>query len=646
MKTQPIRPARLHFEPDGTVRAPDFDDLYHPRIGAAEQARHVFLAGNGLPQRWAGRTRFVVLETGFGLGNNFLATWQAWRDDPARCERLFFVSIEKHPPTREDLARAHAGSPWPDLSSQLLQAWPPATANLHPLRFEGGRVRLLLAYGDIAQVLRELRLRFDALYLDGFAPAKNPAMWEPRVVQAVARRAAPGATAATWSVARGVRDALVSAGFEVHTQPGVGGKREITTARHAPRFQPPAVASHDAPPRGDAVVVGAGLAGAWVAHELASLGWNVRVLDRQPVPAGETSGNPAGLFHGTVHADDGPHARLFRAAGLLVERRLRPWIADGQLEGQLQGLLRLERRDDALQSMAALIESQGLPPDYVQAWSAARAAAAAGVPLAHAAWFYPGGGWVSPPALVRRLLDGSGIRFVGGIEVSRLQRITDGWRLLDGGGRVVAEAPVIVLAHAGQAAPLLADAQPDPWPLTRARGQVTVWRRSDGSSAGLLLPLAGDGYALPLPGGDLLCGGATGADGDDPAPGDADHLANLERLERLSGLAIDAAGSGQRLEGRVGWRLQAADRLPIVGALPLPRDAWPPSGRHDQVRWVPRLPGLHVATAFGGRGLTLAPLAGALLAAQIDGSPLPLETSLAEALDPARWAVREWRRAH
>jgi tRNA 5-methylaminomethyl-2-thiouridine biosynthesis bifunctional protein len=44
-----------------------------------------------LPQRWAGRRHFVILETGFGLGHNFLATWAAWRDDPQRCEDLWFV---------------------------------------------------------------------------------------------------------------------------------------------------------------------------------------------------------------------------------------------------------------------------------------------------------------------------------------------------------------------------------------------------------------------------------------------------------------------------------------------------------------------------------------------------------------------------
>ena len=75
MKSRAIVPARIEFDADGLPYAPDFGDRYHPRIGALAQARHVFLAGNDLPARWAGRERFTVLETGFGLGNNFLATW-------------------------------------------------------------------------------------------------------------------------------------------------------------------------------------------------------------------------------------------------------------------------------------------------------------------------------------------------------------------------------------------------------------------------------------------------------------------------------------------------------------------------------------------------------------------------------------------
>lgn len=105
MRLATIVPAEVDFSDPAAPAAPAFGDVYHSRAGALAQARHVFLGGNGLPGRWQGRRRFVVLETGFGLGNNFLATWDAWRQDPARCERLVFVSVEKHPLRREDLAR-------------------------------------------------------------------------------------------------------------------------------------------------------------------------------------------------------------------------------------------------------------------------------------------------------------------------------------------------------------------------------------------------------------------------------------------------------------------------------------------------------------------------------------------------------------
>ena len=655
MKTQPIRPARLQLDGDGVVRAPDFDDVYAPRAGAGEQARQVYLQGNGLPARWAGRHRFVVLETGFGLGNNFLATWQAWRDDPQRCERLVFVSIDRHPPTRDDLARVEAaaslGGPCA-LVAQLLSAWPPLTPNLHPLAFEQGRVRLLLGWGDVAQMLPQLALQFDALFLDGFAPARNPAMWDARLIKALGRRAAAGATVATWSAAPAVRDALASVGFDVKTAPGVGGRGEMTTGRFAPRFQARGAlpgntgASASTAEQRSAVVVGAGLAGAWVAHELAALGWQVTVLDRHSEPATETSGNPAGLFHGTVHEGDGSYSRLFRAAALLAQRRLQPWIDGGQVPGQVHGLLRLVRRPDTATSMNATLIAQGLPADYVQALSAAQARARAGVPLSHAAWWYPGGGWIAPPALVRHLLQTPGVRFMGGIDVAQLKRSHGGWQLLDPHQTVLAESAVVVLAHAAQALSLAGARGADAWPMQRIRGQVTVWRGVPGTVMPLAIPVAGDGYALPLPGGDMLCG-ATSSEGEDDDPvRDSDHLRNLERFERLTGLqgfsgpSVLKAGG---LEGRVGWRLQAADRLPIVGPVPMAMVDWP-AGRHDQVRLVPRLPGLHVATAFGARGLTLAPLAAAWLAALIDGEPLPLENDLAEAIDPARWQVRRVRR--
>jgi len=635
VKTEPIRPAQIDFS--GAVpQAPAFGDVYHPRIGALAQARHVFLQGNGLPERWRARKRFVIVEAGFGLGNNFLATWDAWRRDPQRCERLVFVAVERHPPTRDDLRRAHAGSPLPELAAALVASWPPLTPNLHALDFDEHRLTLLLAFGDVAAVLPRLRATADAFFLDGFAPARNPEMWQPRVLKALGRIAAPGATLATWSAAHELRDGLTAAGFEVQLGSGIGGKRDITLARFAPRFQMHALPSAAVPTATEAVVVGAGLAGACAAEALARAGVAVTVLDRHGAPAQETSGNPGGLFHGTVNADDGPYARLFRAAALHAQRRHADAVARGAA-GAVQGLLRLDDRAEDLAGMQAMLTRLGLPADYVQALASEQASALAGVALDRPAWFYPGGGWMAPAAFVAQALAGPGVRFVGNAAVARLQRAGDQWQLFDHQGRQLAQAPIVVLANAASAPALLQHSGHARWPLQHTRGQVTFWS----GPTTLLRPVAGDGYALPLPGG-ILCG-ATRETGepDDVSLREADHRLNIERLRRLC--AIEAPHDPARWQGRTGWRLHADDRLPIVGALPLP--SWPAGMRADQARLLPREQGFFVLTALGARGLTLAPLLGRLVAAQATGMPWPLEQDLVDAIDPARWRVRAARRA-
>src|SRR4051812_42623516 len=144
MNNEALVPARAELGADGTPWSASFSDVYHPGGGPAGglgQARHVFLAGNGLPARWAGRERFVILETGFGLGLNFLATWQAWRLDPARSGTLHYVSIEKHPFSLPDLRTLHARYPeLSDEAAQLHAAWPMLVPGAHRLVFEGRAV--------------------------------------------------------------------------------------------------------------------------------------------------------------------------------------------------------------------------------------------------------------------------------------------------------------------------------------------------------------------------------------------------------------------------------------------------------------------------------------------------------------------------
>ena len=659
MKTAPVVAGRIEHDAQGLPRSPDFGDLYHPRQGALAQARQVFLGGNDLPSRWRGRERFVILETGFGLGNNFLATWNAWQSDPEHCGQLHFISIEVRPLAKEDMAAMPREGGLAPMAAQLAAAWPPLTCNLHRLSFDAGRVQLLLAFGEVAAWLPQIVASVDAFFLDGFAPAKNPQMWEPRLFKAMARIAAPGATAATWSVARPVREGLRAAGFEIRIAPGSGGKREITVAQFAPRFSPRQSARRRASSVEGAnrqvahepiAIIGGGLAGCAAAWALAEQGRPSVLFERRAELASEGSGNAAGLFHGVVHRHDGHHARLHRAAAFEAQRAVTIAIDERGVRGSASGLLRIEPRAVDAAEMQATLDRLGLPVGYARAVSPAEASMLAGAVIAAPAWYFPGGGWVDPRGLALSFITRAAERTEVhcGIDIAAIRRVGGKWNLLDASARVIATAGTVVLANAGAAMELLGGPSS---PMQRTRGQISSGAVADCPNAeSLRLPVAGSGYVMPAIDGRTWFGATSQTDDDDPQVRAEDHRANVERLSGLFGgpLSIDTA----TLAGRTGFRWSSADRLPLIGAVPLsavgvslglePDPLTSP--RPDQPRFAPRVPGLFVFMGLGSRGIAGSALGAQVLASCVTGAPMPLEADLLDAIDPARFASRTFRR--
>jgi len=244
-----MRPEIIYDE-HGVPRSSQFDDVYHSVHGAVAQSQHVFIQGNQLQQRWQeDQITGWILETGFGLGVNFFTTVCVWLNTASPNKTpLKFISIERYLPSAADIKRV-----WVPLINslesedqlvmqkvldQLLSAWPSEPGE-YTFNLYESRVKLHLILGDVIVGLEEIEQthqacasdwKIDAIYLDGFNPAKNPQMWTPLVFQKIAKLCHVQTTLATWAVSRVVKDGLLQNGFVLSKRPGFLGKREMLTA--------------------------------------------------------------------------------------------------------------------------------------------------------------------------------------------------------------------------------------------------------------------------------------------------------------------------------------------------------------------------------------------------------------------------------
>ena len=660
----------------------------------AQSPNNVFMDGHGLPLRWQGRGHFVILVTRFASGEDVLAMWSAWLADPLRCDRLTIIAIDPHPQApavRGDVSQA--------LRSRLLACWPPMTPGWHHLWLDGTtscagdhpklganqHLRLMLGVGKPGDLLPSLLASVDAFCLCADRDALEAQAMTPTAVSRLNRLAAPGATAVAASASPEMLQALASAQFEVQkakaTHPPA--LNDAASGSFAPRFVP-------APPPGGlwpetakqhrhALVIGAGLAGCSATWSLARQGWRVTLLDAAKGPAHGASGNPGGLFHSIVHAEDGLHARAHRAAALATWARVQEALDRGELPGQAQGLLRLDARMREAGAQALRARQPWLS-EQVRWLNQAEAQLLSGLPVPSGGWHFLQAGWLQPAAYAQWLLVQAQacaeVHTRWSCPVARIQRNEAGglWQAMDAQGQVLGEAPSLVLANAWQVQALLDTLPPSqatsPLPMSAVRGQITVLPSVTDASATCRitlprLPVAGGGYVLSLPDGRLLCGATTQHHDTHPGIREADHRHNLQQAERLGAWHRgDSDGSCdlgapshldiQALTGRVGWRATTPDRLPLVGAMPWHRDrlADASHARREQVRMLPRTRhstdghpqgGLYVVSGLGSRGITWAALAGELLAHWVTGSVCPVEAELRDAMDPARFLARQHR---
>lgn len=663
--------AQLNWDAQGQPRSSQFDDVYFSRASGLAESQHVFLYHNQLAERFAaledGDT-FVIGETGFGTGLNFLCAWQCFNQHAPAGARLQFISVEKYPLQHNDLAQALAL--WPELSElseQLLQQYLAIHSGFQHIQLDHGRISLTLLIGDALDMLQQLDGKINAWFLDGFAPSKNPEMWNEPVFAQLARLATNTTTLATFTSAGFVRRGLIAVGFAMLRVPGYGHKREMLAGQFqatddtdtaskisAPWFARPKHIPLAAEHR-HAIVIGAGIAGCASAASLAARGWRVTLIEQHDKIAQEASGNAQGILYLKLSAHQTALSR-FILSGFGYTRRL---LAARSLESSntsatasamlspddwaICGILQLAFNQKEQQRQDTL--AAHFPESLLHAVSAKQASQQAGIELQQGGLFYPETGWINPPALCHVLSQHPLITLKSAQQAMSLSQDNQQWQV-HADNALIATAPIVVLCNAANVAQF---AQSQHLPLSRVRGQTTQLPATKASQA-INCVVCANGYISPARHHSHTIGASFNFGEDSQAATLAEHRSNLALLHELAPSfkqhcatdTIDVA----TLKGHAAFRCTSIDYLPLVGPV-ADYDAFMQT--YADLRKDARLPlqqscpwhsGLYVNSAHGSRGLLSAPLSAELLSAWICDEPLPLPQELAQQCHPNRFALR------
>ncbi|MEA5190455.1 bifunctional tRNA (5-methylaminomethyl-2-thiouridine)(34)-methyltransferase MnmD/FAD-dependent 5-carboxymethylaminomethyl-2-thiouridine(34) oxidoreductase MnmC [Enterobacter hormaechei] len=657
MKQNAIQPANLEFNAEGTPVSRDFDDVYFSNDNGLEETRYVFLEGNHLSTRFPEHPRrlFVVAESGFGTGLNFLTLWQAFDQyraayPEATLQRLHFISFEKFPLTAHDLRLAHQR--WPELAhwaEQLQTQWPPAIGGCHRLYLDDGRVTLDLWLGDINDLTDKLddsmNQKVDAWFLDGFAPAKNPDMWSPHLFSAMARLARPGATLATFTSAGFVRRGLQEAGFTMRKTKGFGRKRDMLVGVMEQDLAIPAQApwfARRASTSREVAIVGGGIASALLSLALLHRGWQVTLYCADEAPATGASGNRQGALYPLLSAHD-PALFQFFPAAFTFARRLYDSLPVA-FDHDWCGVTQLGWDEKSQQKITQML-SLGLPETIAHAVTAQQVAETAGVDTGCGGIQYPLGGWLCPAELTSAAIalgQSRGLTVHYAHKVQSLSR-TAHWKLRFADGKEAQHASV-VLANGHHITQFTQTASLPVYPVG---GQVSHIPTAPELSK-LRQVLCYDGYLTPQnPSNGHHCIGASYHRGEtDMQYSEADQQQNRQRLvdcfpDASWAKEVDVS-EGQ---ARCGVRCATRDHLPMAGNVPdydatleVYQDL---ADSKETAVSAPVHPELFMLGGLGSRGLCSAPLLAEALAAQMSDEPVPLDRVTLAGLNPNRLWVRK-----
>lgn len=675
--------AQVHFNESGTPVADHFDDVYFSNDSGIDETQHVFVAGNDLAERWQQwrNPTFVIAETGFGTGLNFLVAMRAFNEFRAAnpdhpLKRLYFITTEKFPLPQQDMQRALEAFPALKNEAQALASlYPMGLEGCHRLHFDNHSTTLDLWIGDVHELLPQwhspVNGLIDAWFLDGFAPSKNPDMWTDALFSQMARLSKTGTTFGTFTAAGIVKRGLAGVGFTVKKRNGFGRKRDMLTGvfnqdnenvQHKLRL--PAgpyyrYANDSLDKTSKVAVVGSGLAAATACLALVKRGISTTLYFDGDTLASGASGNPQGGFYPQLHSEASIASRIQAHSFLYARKAYDHTIEHAKACGlsdvahDFCGVIQLSFNDKVAERQNKLAAADVWPEALIKPVDSKEVSDIANLALPYSGLYIGLGGWISPPQLVTAMIEEAlqsgklelkpNHTYVSheAVETTK-QRVQIRFNLDSAENEEVITADHLILAL-GAGAVNASDF--DSLSLRPVRGQVEAIPTQMPIEQ-LNTVLCHKGYMTPVFEGRHALGStyvkndlSTDVRSAETETNLATHVQALANTDIVQALQHDG-------KARAATRLGSPDHQPVVGALhnfDSLKEHYTMLGVGKPLTSAPVLPSSVVSTltCLGSRGLTTAPLMAEVLVSSLCKEPLPLSNDLLNAVNTSRFMTRE-----
>ncbi len=675
--------AQVHFNESGTPVADHFDDVYFSNDSGIDETQHVFVAGNDLAERWQQwrNPTFVIAETGFGTGLNFLVAMRAFNEFRAAnpdhpLKRLYFITTEKFPLPQQDMQRALEAFPaLKDEAQALASLYPMGLEGCHRLHFDNHSTTLDLWIGDVHELLPQwhspVNGLIDAWFLDGFAPSKNPDMWTDALFSQMARLSKTGTTFGTFTAAGIVKRGLAGVGFTIKKRNGFGRKRDMLTGvfnqdnenvQHKLRL--PAgpyyrYANDSLDKTSKVAVVGSGLAAATACLALVKRGINTTLYFDGDTLASGASGNPQGGFYPQLHSEASIASRIQAHSFLYARQAYDHTIEHAKACGLADvahdfcGVIQLSFNDKVAERQNKLAAADVWPEALIKPVNSKEVSDIANLALPYSGLYIGLGGWISPPQLVAAMIEEAlqsgklelkpNHTYVSheAVETTK-QQVRIRFNLDSAENEEVITADHLILAL-GAGAVNASDF--DSLSLRPVRGQVEAIPTQMPIEQ-LNTVLCHKGYMTPVFEGRHALGStyvkndlSTDVRSDETEMNLATHEQALANTDIVQALQHDG-------KARAATRLGSPDHQPVVGALhnfDSLKEHYTMLGVGKPLTSAPVLPSSVVSTltCLGSRGLTTAPLMAEVLVSSLCKEPLPLSNDLLNAVNTSRFMTRE-----